>query len=453
MESVRTEGLVYNYPDGTQALRGVDFRAEKGEKVVILGPNGAGKSTFFFNLNGVLTPQGGRVLVFGRELGTEEIRRRVGLVFQDPDDQLFAPRIWEDVAFGPRNQGLQGEELEERVSWALKTLDIYHLRDSAPHKLSEGQKKLAAFAGVLAMNPAVLVLDEPTANLDPRSAEEVLGLLDELSTEYDKTVIVSSHHVDSKAQWGDMFYVMLDGRMIKSGSSREVLEDEELLKRTRLKAPITVKAYRGFRVRGIASQGNKYAQMPLSVLDLVDSLDGEVSVRYAIADKDVIEGEKVGLVLREGMIYAVSSDTPGVSLAGRCIYSARKGEDIALLSLKGEMRPAYGGIYVLRIPGLEEGGSRSADLTKIRELLDDKKPQRLGAMGTSAKVVARKLGLECNYDVEVVQSSISAALRSMDVAILATGKMAVRVVEKIKENNRQHSREIACEYYFGGRGE
>lgn len=450
MDAVKTEGLVYTYPDGAQALRGVDFKAEKGEKVVILGPNGAGKSTFFCNLNGVLMPTAGKVTVFGRELSKpslEEIRRRVGLVFQDPDDQLFAPRIWEDVAFGPRNMGFRGKELEARVSWALKALDIYHLRDSAPHKLSEGQKKLAAIAGVLAMDPEVVVLDEPTANLDPRSGEEVLALLEELNAEYDKTIIVSSHLVDSKAQWGDKFYVMDQGRMIKSGSSREILEDEELLKRTRLKAPITVKAYRGFRVRGIASQENKYAQMPLSVLDLVDSLDGEISLRYAIADKDIVEGEEVGLILKQGMIYAVSLSTPGTTLTGRCIYSARKGEDIAVLSLKGEIKPSYGVIYILQIPSLEEGGSRAADLMKIRQLLEEKKPERLGAMGTSAKVVARKISVECNYDVDVIQSSIAAALRSMDVAILATGKMAERAIKKIRENNRRHNREIECQYY------
>ena len=450
MDAVKTEGLVYTYPDGNQALRGVDFKAEKGEKVVILGSNGAGKSTFFYNLNGVLMPTAGKVLVFGKELGKpnlEEIRRRAGVVFQDPDDQLFAPRIWDDVAFGPRNMGLQGKDLEARVSWALKALDIYHLQDRAPHKLSEGQKKLAAIAGVLAMDSDVLVLDEPTANLDPRSGEEVLALLEELNTEYDKTVVVSSHLVDSKAKWGDKFYVMDQGRMIKSGSSREILGDEELLKRTRLKTPITVKAYRDFRVRGIASQENKYAQMPLSVLDLVDSLDDETSLRYAIADKDVVEGEEVGLTLKQGMIYAVSLSIPRATLTGRCIYSAKKGEDIAVLSLKGEIKASYGRIFILQIPSLEEGGSRAADFMKIRQLLEVEKPERLGAMGTSAKVVARKIGVECNYDVDVIQSSIAAALRSMDVAILATGKMAERAIKKIIENNRRHNREIECQYY------
>ena len=450
MDAIKTRDLVYIYPNGSKALNGVNFNAKKGEKVVILGPNGAGKSTFFCNLNGVLMPTSGKVSIFDKVLdksNLEEIRRTVGMVFQDPDDQLFAPTVSDDIAFGPRNMGLDVDDVNKRVSWSLEALDISHLQDREPHRLSEGQKKLVAIAGILAMDSDILVLDEPTANLDPRSSEEVLTLLDELNTEYDKTVIVSSHLIDSKAQWGDKFFVMDQGLMKKSGTAMEILADEELLDSTRLTPPITVKAYRGFKVRGITSHDNIYSKLPLSVLDLVDSLDGKMSLRYAIADKDVKQGETVGLILSKGMIYAVGSENLGITSIGRCIYSAKKGDDIAVLNLKGDIKTNFGHIYIFQIPSIGDGGSRNVDLVNIQKLLDEKSPDRLGLMGTSAKVVARKIGMDSHYDVDVIQSSISAALRSLDVAILTTGKMADRAIKKINENNLCYNRDIKCDYY------
>ncbi|MEM3452938.1 MAG: ABC transporter ATP-binding protein, partial [Candidatus Hadarchaeum sp.] len=169
MMAVEVKNLQYKYPDGTVALRGVNFWVKKGEKVYLLGPNGSGKSTLLLHFNGILKPQRGKVMILGKEISKwgEEVKRIVGLVFQNPDDQLFMPTVYEDVAFGPVNLKLDESEVKKRVENALKTVGMKGCEERSPHHLSYGEKKRIAIATVLAMDPEILVLDEPTLSLDP----------------------------------------------------------------------------------------------------------------------------------------------------------------------------------------------------------------------------------------------------------------------------------------------
>ncbi|MEE8168692.1 MAG: ATP-binding cassette domain-containing protein [Candidatus Hydrothermarchaeales archaeon] len=445
MEALKTLDLHYTYPDGTQALKGLELAIQKGERTAILGSNGAGKTTLFYCLNGIYTPTTGNVFVNGRELtktNVNEIRREIGMVFQNPDDQLFAPTVYQDVAFGPRNIGLPEGEVEARVADSLKMMGIYHLRDRPPHNLSAGQKHRAAIAGALAMGSEILVLDEPLSNLDPSGSEELVGVLSELNKEYGTTVILSTHSINAVGSWAENVVVLDEGRVLASGMPEEIFKDEKLLRKAKLNAPITVQAFRDFEARGIVSKKEKKIDTPLTVLDLVDGVESDVIVRYAIASTDFKSGDKAGLVLRDGVIYAVQD--ADADTFGRVLYSAKVGDDIALIALGGKIRTQPGRIYVVKIPSTAEGGSRAVVLDELRDKIKEMNPGRIAAMGTSAKAVVRKLDLECNYDVDVVNASISAALRGIDVAILASGKMAEHAVKKIDENNRKNNRCIEC---------
>ncbi len=190
--SLEVSGLAFAYPDGHQALYGVDLHVDRGERVALLGPNGAGKTTLVLHLNGILEPSAGTVVVSGlpvEKTHLREVRRRVGIVFQDPDDQLFMPSVREDVAFGPANLGLSADEIDERVTEALDAVGMSHAVDRAPHHLSFGQRRRVAVATVLAMRPSILVLDEPSSNLDPASRRELADILLGL----DLTVLMVTH--------------------------------------------------------------------------------------------------------------------------------------------------------------------------------------------------------------------------------------------------------------------
>ncbi|MDH5361725.1 MAG: energy-coupling factor ABC transporter ATP-binding protein, partial [Aigarchaeota archaeon] len=212
--AIQLEGVSYRYPDGTLALDGVSMSILKGERVTILGPNGAGKSTLVLHLNGILRATEGDVKVLGMpvEDGTvREIRSRVGVVFQNPEDQLFCPTLREDVAFGPLSMGLPQDEVDERVRWALETVRLRGYEEKAPHHLSVGEMKRAAIATVLAMKPEVLVLDEPTADLDPESTRELVGFLVKLHEAERITLIVATHNVDLATILVDRAFIMSRG--------------------------------------------------------------------------------------------------------------------------------------------------------------------------------------------------------------------------------------------------
>ena len=230
-------GLAYAYPGGHQALFGVDLHVHTGERVALLGPNGAGKTTFALHLNGILTPGRGSVTVSGLPVTGDsllEVRRRVGIVFQDPDDQLFMTTVRDDVAFGPANLGVRGAELDARVAEALRAVGVEDLAGRAPHHLSFGQRRRVAIATVLAMRPEILVLDEPSSNLDPTSRRELADILRSL----DVTVLMVTHDLPYAVELCERSVVLSEGTVVADGPTRAVLADAELMARHRLELPV-----------------------------------------------------------------------------------------------------------------------------------------------------------------------------------------------------------------------
>jgi cobalt/nickel transport system ATP-binding protein len=233
--AVEARGLRFRYPNGVQGLDGVDVRVTHGARVAVLGPNGAGKTTLMLHLAGLLTGDG-ELEVAGIRVGegdVRELRAAVGLVFQDPDDQLFMPTVREDVAFGPLNLGLSRVAALRAVDEALAAVRMQHVADRAPHQLSLGQRRRVAIATVLAMRPRLLVLDEPSANLDPRSRRELLEVLDGIAA----TMLVVTHDLPFAAALCERALVLSGGRFVADGPCLDVLGDEELLARHQLELP------------------------------------------------------------------------------------------------------------------------------------------------------------------------------------------------------------------------
>jgi cobalt/nickel transport system ATP-binding protein len=228
--------VAFAYPDGHQALFGVDLHVHRGERVAVLGPNGAGKTTLVLHLNGVLLPGRGTVTVSGLPVVREnlmEIRRRVGIVFQDPDDQLFMGSVRDDVAFGPRNFGVRGAELDRRVMAALDAVGMADYADRPPHHLSFGQRRRVAVATVLVMEPEVIVLDEPSSNLDPASRRELADVL----TGLDVTLMMVTHDLPYALQLCPRSIVLSEGVVAAQGRTLDILTDDALMKSHRLELP------------------------------------------------------------------------------------------------------------------------------------------------------------------------------------------------------------------------
>jgi cobalt/nickel transport system ATP-binding protein len=242
------ERLAFAYPDGHQALFGVDLTIGVGERVALLGPNGAGKTTLVMHLNGINLPQHGAVLVGGLPVSKDnlkEIRRRVGIVFQDPDDQLFMPTVRDDVSFGPANMGIRGEELEACVLEALTAVGMEAFVDRPPHHLSFGQRRRVAVATVLAMHPQILVLDEPSSNLDPAGRHELADILRSL----DITMFMVTHDLPYALELCPRALVMNEGVIVADGSSVDILSDTTLMAANRLELPFGFFPERAFGER------------------------------------------------------------------------------------------------------------------------------------------------------------------------------------------------------------
>jgi len=249
-----TKNLSYTYPDGTHALKNINMDIYKGQKVAIMGPNGAGKSTLFSHFNGLTEPTSGHVEVDGKAIKYDrdtllEVRQKVGIVFQDPNDQLFAPTVKEDVAFGPMNLGLDYEEVERRVDEALTMVGMEQYMDKTPHHLSGGQQKRVAIAGIIAMRPEIMILDEPTAGLDPEGVEKVLDILDNLNKE-GMSIVISSHDIEMVNEFAEKIFVLNNGEILESGDKHEIFSNKELLKKAHLKAPITTEILYTLKEKG-----------------------------------------------------------------------------------------------------------------------------------------------------------------------------------------------------------
>lgn len=239
--------LDFSYMDGSKALKNISLKIPAGKKVAIIGNNGSGKSTLFLHLNGIYKPDKGRVILKGKEMEyssafLKEVKKSVGMVFQDPDNQLFSGSVYQDVSYGPVNLGWSEEKVREEIEIAMKMTETWDLKDKATHFLSYGQKKRVSIAGVLAMNPEIIVLDEPTAGLDPVFTRQIMEILDELNQK-GRTIIISSHNMEEVYAWADYIFVLSQGEIIAQGKTIELFKNDQAIKKANLFKPWVLEVF------------------------------------------------------------------------------------------------------------------------------------------------------------------------------------------------------------------
>jgi len=239
-DAIAVDGLVYHYPDGNEALRSISFKVKEGESVALMGPNGAGKTTLFLHINGLLTGSSGKVEIFGNTINGKkslrEIRRKVGVVFQNPDDQLFCPTVYDDVAFGPLNYSFSPEEIDQRVYDALNSVGLSGFEERISHHLSFGEKKRVSLATILTMKPEIILLDEPSSNLDPRARRKIIELIKILEA----TKVIATHDLEMALELCERGIIMDDGRIVADGKIRDILQNKALLEDHGLEVPYSL---------------------------------------------------------------------------------------------------------------------------------------------------------------------------------------------------------------------
>jgi cobalt/nickel transport system ATP-binding protein len=418
MTLLETRNLSYFYPDGTSAIREVDLRIERGEKIAFVGPNGSGKSTLFLLLNGTLRPAKGEVLFNDRPLRYDSsslrtTRKKVGIVFQNSDDQLFAPTVRQDVGFGPTNLGLAKDEVERKVEMALEYVGIEKLKDRPPHHLSGGQKKRAAIAGVMAMDPEVMILDEPLSNLDPAGSEEVMELLEELN-ERGTTIIISTHDVDLAYRWSERVYLLADGRIADNGRPEEIFGDSKLIFRSGLRQPLIMEVYDEISKRELASIGKR----PRSVPELVGHLTPP-DLRWM----KVPPGTVVGATIYPGEIDNAKYDR---SRSGQVrVVHLQEGGRAVVESLTRSIR--IGGVIVYNTDRQD-----IENLTRLLEEID-----LVGVMGTRSRAFAEKHGISADIASNVIDRTILRTLCGDGVLVLTNGGMVEHARRRIEDYGRQ----------------
>lgn len=415
---LETKGLKYSYHDGTQALKGIDVKIKKGKKIAFVGKNGSGKSTLFMLLNGTLKPKEGTVYFHGKPMeydskSLREIRKSVGIVFQNSDDQIFAPTVYQDVGFGPTNLGHSKEEVEILVEKTLEYIGITEFRNKPPHHLSGGQKKRVAIAGVCSMEPDVMILDEPLANLDPVGADEILDLLNELN-QNNTTMIISTHDVELAYSWADHVYFMNEGNIIGEGAPEDVFKDMELLKKSNLRQPRTLEIYNELERRNLATR-NKF---PTSVPELVHSLKPP-ELMWIEVSPDVKEGDVVNLGILHGE-YAINS--PYEAVNAKVLHIHPEGHAIAEMTRHG-IKP--GGIFIYDMDKYDAG--------PFKRILAEEDIDSIGAMGKKSKSLAEKYLLDLQITSGVIDKSILMALCGKRSMILTSGGMIEHAVKRIDE--------------------
>lgn len=274
---LQLKDVSYRYPDGTLALNNISLQIKKGKKIALLGNNGAGKSTLLLHLNAILTPTKGQLFYKGKEFSYKRkdknrLRGDVGIVFQDPDTQLFSSSVYEDIQYGPRNMGLSKEEIETVVQKAMELTDTVPLQEKPPHFLSVGQKKRVAIAGILAMNPELMIFDEPTAGLDPYYSKEMVNMLHLVARE-NRTILVSTHDVDFAYEWADEIWVLSEGRLIAQNVPIKVFQDPQLLAKSHLRLPWILEVFE--QIKG----AKKEPSYPRSKIELFEVLQQYAGVK------------------------------------------------------------------------------------------------------------------------------------------------------------------------------
>jgi cobalt/nickel transport system ATP-binding protein len=263
----------YRYPRGMEAICGISFHIRKEEKIALVGPNGAGKSTLLKMFNGMIRPDFGLMLFANQPIGYDTtslriLRKRVGFVLQNPDRQIIAPTVYQDVAFGPTNLGYNETQVKGSVTTALRHVGLDGFERRPPHQLSGGERKRVAIAGVLAMDPDVLVLDEPTSGLDPSGSEDIMELLDELNHE-GKTIIISTHNVELAYPWADRAMLMLEGKILEEDIPEKAFGNPEYVRKAHLSLPTLLELHLELQKRGFHLQGKK----PRTVLDMMHCIE------------------------------------------------------------------------------------------------------------------------------------------------------------------------------------
>jgi cobalt/nickel transport system ATP-binding protein len=425
MTLLETRNLSYIYPDGTRAIQGVDLRIERGEKIAFVGPNGSGKSTLFLLLNGTLRPTEGEVLLNDRPLrydvrSLRETRKKVGIVFQNSDDQLFAPTVRQDVGFGPTNLGLPKDEVERKVEIALEYVGIEKLKDRPPHHLSGGQKKRAAIAGVMAMDPEVMILDEPLSNLDPAGSEEVMELLEELN-ERGTTIIISTHDVDLAYRWSDRVYLLAEGKVADQGRPEEIFGDAKLILGSRLRQPLIMEVYDEISKRELAALGKR----PRSVPELVGHLTPP-DLRWM----KVPPGTEVGETISPGEIENAKSESIQSDQV-RVVHLQEGGRAVVEILQR-----------TIRIGGVIVYNTDLQDHEDLKRLMEEGEIDLVGVMGTRSRAFAEKHGISADIASNVIDKTILRALCGDEVLILTNGGMVEHTKRRIEDYGDQSGIEI-----------
>jgi cobalt/nickel transport system ATP-binding protein len=367
--------ICYRYPRGMEAIRGISFHIRKKEKIALVGPNGAGKSTLLTMFNGMIRPDSGLMLFDNQPIRYDSpslrlLRKRVGFVLQNPDRQIIAPTVYQDVAFGPTNLGYGETEVKEALTQALRHVGLEGFERRPPHQLSGGEKKRVAIAGVLAMDPDVLVFDEPTSGLDPSGSEDIMELLDELNHD-EKTIIISTHDVELAYPWADRAILMLNGKILKEDIPEIAFGNPESVRTAHLSVPTLLELHMELQKRGFLLTGKK----PRTVLDMMHCIEtlfenSSAHSRHGIitvCNVDLDNGEYLAKwLLRHPGICSGAMGTRAKQCAenlpvhldftygviDKCILKALLGEDSLILTTDSMVKRVY-----LRVDayGLESG--------------------------------------------------------------------------------------------------
>ena len=323
---LEARGIRYRYPRSMEAIRGISFHVRKGEKIALVGPNGAGKSTLLMMFNGMIRPDTGTILFDNQPVRYDTaslrmLRKRVGFVLQNPDRQIIAPTVYQDVAFGPTNLGYPESEVKKVVTLALSHVGLDGFGRRPPHQLSGGEKKRVAIAGVLAMDPDVLVFDEPTSGLDPSGSEDIMELLDELN-HAGKTVIISTHDVELAYPWADRAILLLDGRILQEDVPDVAFGNPDHVRMAHLSAPTLLELYTELQKRGFSLPDKK----PRTVLDMMHIIETLFQETCCHALPGTITICNVDLDNEESLLEWISNHT-GVSLGAMGTRAKQRAEN------------------------------------------------------------------------------------------------------------------------------
>lgn len=355
----------YRYPRGMEAIRGISFHIRRGEKIALVGPNGAGKSTLLTMFNGMIRPESGMMLFDNQPIQYDAaslrmLRKRVGFVLQNPDRQIIAPTVYQDVAFGPTNLGYSEPEVREAVTRTLRHVGLEGFERRPPHQLSGGEKKRVAIAGVLAMDPDVLVFDEPTSGLDPSGSEDIMELLDELNHE-GKTIIISTHDVELVYPWADKAILMLGGQILQEDVPEVAFGKPGCVRKAHLSLPTLLELHLEMQKRGFLLQGKK----PRTVLDMMQCIEsafekipgtirpGTITICNIDSDScDRVAGwltrspapSAVGAMGTRAKQYAENTNIPldfTYGVIDKCILKALLGENSLILTVESMVGRIY----------------------------------------------------------------------------------------------------------------